>query len=361
MAFAVLPVFLCALALANCVPVFPSFNSASGFAEKETSGNYYNQKFFSRDDSKIRHMSTTLLSNAASSSEFASAVSKPQLVENVAFVEPLLPVVESAYPYYEAPVIEPIFPVAEPLLPVIEPVSPIIETGYSISEPIFSLYEPLFPVVEPAVPIVEPVYPIVEPVYPIAEPVYPIVEPVYPIVEPVYPIVEPLYPVAESVYPFLESVYPIAEPIFPISESIVSIPEPVLPIVEPAYPFAELSAPYYRYPYVESIGKPVLSEFFYPEPVVSSYPVSESAFPFGIESVGPFYGPHFGVESKSFFNKPIVEPIRPYFPVPPIEPTFPLYKSSFGGYGEAFPLKFPGYYPPSFGGLKFPSSLKYKL
>lgn len=166
--------FLCILAIASCVPVFPSYNTASSAAQKATSGELYNQNLFTRDDSRIRHVSTTVLKNAGSSTDFATALSQPvaleQVLEPVAVTDPIVSVVEPVYPYHNIPIIEPVLPILEPTVQLVEPVVPLAESvapyfGTPLLEPLIPngnvvpyYNNPLVPLVEPAARYQNPYY-----------------------------------------------------------------------------------------------------------------------------------------------------------------------------------------------------------
>lgn len=132
------------------------------------SGSYCNHNFFARDDSRIRHASTALLSNATSCQHFATALSQPVALQEI--VEPVVPTVqptafiaEPILPYHDIPIVQPVLPIFESAIPVVNPVDPLIETAVPyldppLVEPVttyknFVLYHinPLVSVVEPAV------------------------------------------------------------------------------------------------------------------------------------------------------------------------------------------------------------------
>jgi hypothetical protein len=168
--------FLCTLAIASCVPLLPSYNTASSLAQKATSGNYYNQDSYAKDVSRIRHVSTTLLNKADAANDFAVALSQPVAVQNI--VDPAA-IVEPVIPYFGAPIVEPSVPVVEPIVPYI---------GNPIVDPLIP-YDPR--VISPLGPIVEPVVPYQVPFYGV-DPYLPAVEPVLPYLgSPYGPVFEP--------------------------------------------------------------------------------------------------------------------------------------------------------------------------
>lgn len=176
--------FLCTLAIASCVPLLPSYNTATSLAEKATSGNYYNQDSYAKDVSRIRHVSTTLLNKADSANDFAVALSQPVAVQNI--VEPLIPIIDPAaivdpvIPYFGGPIVEPSVPIVDPIVPYI---------GNPLVDPLIP-YDPR--IISPLGPVVEPVVPYQIPFYGV-DPYLPAVEPVLPYVgSPYGPVIEPL-------------------------------------------------------------------------------------------------------------------------------------------------------------------------
>ncbi|PNF26242.1 hypothetical protein B7P43_CG02643 [Cryptotermes secundus] len=166
--------FLCTLAIASCVPLLPSYNTATSLAEKATSGNYYNQDSYAKDVSRIRHVSTTLLNKADSANDFAIALSQPlPVIDPAAIVDPVIP-------YFGAPIVEPSVPIVDPIVPYIR--NPIVDPLIPYDPRVIS---PLGPVVEPVVPYQIPFYGV--------DPYLPAVEPVLPYVgSPYGPVIEPL-------------------------------------------------------------------------------------------------------------------------------------------------------------------------
>jgi hypothetical protein len=150
------------VAIASCVPVLPSYNTASSLAEKARSANYYNQDSYAKDASRIRHVSTTLLSKADSANDLAVALSQPVVVQNVvdpaAIAEPIVPIVEPSVPLVD-PIVPYIgSPIVGQLIPydprVIRPVVPYAERTSSLNVPLIDTVVPnyrrlLGPVVEP--------------------------------------------------------------------------------------------------------------------------------------------------------------------------------------------------------------------
>jgi hypothetical protein len=176
--------FLCTLAIASCVPVLPSYNTASSLAEKARSANYYNQDSYAKDASRIRHVSTTLLGKTDSANDLAVALSQPVPVQNV--VEPLIPVVDPAA------IAGPIVPIVEPSVPLVEPTVPYI--GARMVGPLIPYdpraIRPLVPYTERTSPLNVPLIGNVVPNY--GTPLGPVVEPVLPYFgSPYAPILEP--------------------------------------------------------------------------------------------------------------------------------------------------------------------------
>jgi hypothetical protein len=182
--FQVVSSFLCTLAIASCVPVFPSYNTASSLAERARSANYYNQDSYAKDSSRIRHVSSTLLGKADSANDFAVALSQPVALQNV--VEPLIPVVDpAAFAEPIVPVVEPSVPIVGPIVPnigarmvgpiipydprAIRPLAPYTERTSPLNVPLIGNFVPNFgtplgPVVEPVLPYLgSPYGPILEP------------------------------------------------------------------------------------------------------------------------------------------------------------------------------------------------------
>jgi hypothetical protein len=211
----VLP-FLYTLAIVSCGPAFPSYNAATGVAEKATSGNYYTQNLYARDNSRIRHVSTTVQSNTASSNELATALSQPGFVHQI--VEPVVSIVDP-------------LAIVEPLVPVVDSVA--------VVEPVISIVDPVLPYHD--TPVAEPVFPIGEPLAPLFEPLIPYNAPV---LEPLVPF---RIPKGEHIYPFD---IPLSDIVFPYYGS------PLVPVVEPRVPYQN---PYYGFdPNFLFYGKPAV-------------------------------------------------------------------------------------------------------
>jgi hypothetical protein len=154
-------------------------------------------------------VSTTLLSKADSTNDFAVALSQPVAVQNI--VEPLIPVVDPAgivnpvIPYFGAPIVEPSIPLVEPIVPYI---------GAPVVDPLIP-YDPR--VITSLAPYPERVYPldipVIDTVIPnIGTPLGPVVEPLVPYPIPYYGV-DPNLPAVEPVLPYLGSPYgPVFEP-----------------------------------------------------------------------------------------------------------------------------------------------------
>ncbi|PSN43840.1 hypothetical protein C0J52_10081 [Blattella germanica] len=85
-------------------PHIPNQNSATSTSENQSAGSIFSQNSYARDDSKIRHHSTTFTSNAANSRDVATAISEPAYFPEIEPIHPhsLIPT-ESLYPYLGFP------------------------------------------------------------------------------------------------------------------------------------------------------------------------------------------------------------------------------------------------------------------